>query len=115
MLMEDFDNYFNGRECILKNDSVKFSFDSFINSLDGVHNDYKQVVFILTANDINNIDESIKNRPSRFRFVKEVPHPDRETRLRILKNEVLVDLTEGYSLDKVFSYVGKSNPDKIIE
>jgi SpoVK/Ycf46/Vps4 family AAA+-type ATPase len=113
--MEDFDNYFNGRECILKNDSIKFSFDSLINSLDGVHNDYKQVIFILTANDINSIDESLKNRPSRFRFVKEVPPPDRETRLRILKSETLVDLTEGYSLDKVFSYVGKAKPDKITE
>lgn len=109
VLMEDFDNYFNGRECILKNDSIKFSFDSIINSLDGVHNDYNQVIFILTANNIENIDESIKNRPSRFRYVREVPPPNREIRLRILKNDILVDLTEGYSLDKVFSYVGKVN------
>ncbi len=107
VLMEDFDNYFHGRECAMKNDQVKFTFDSFINALDGVHNDYKQVMFIMTANDITKIDDSIKSRPSRFRFVKEVGPPDEEVRMNILKDLQLVEETKGMSLDKVFSYTDK--------
>ncbi|NDB86897.1 MAG: AAA family ATPase, partial [Alphaproteobacteria bacterium] len=88
-------------------DQVKFTFDSFINALDGVHNDYKQVMFIMTANDITKIDDSIKSRPSRFRFVKEVGPPDEEVRMNILKDLQLVEETKGMSLDKVFSYADK--------
>ena len=107
VLMEDFDNYFHGRECSMKNDQVKFTFDSFINALDGVHNDYKQVMFVMTANDISKIDDSIKHRPSRFRFVKEVGPPNEEVRMKILNNKELVEQTAGLSLDKVFSYADK--------
>ena len=31
----------------IKNENVRFTFDAIINALDGIHNDYKQVVFIL--------------------------------------------------------------------
>lgn len=105
VLLEDFDNYFDGRECSMKNDQVKFTFDAIINALDGVHNDYRGNVFIMTANNINRIDDSIKNRPSRFKFVREFGPPSRETRMKILCDTRLVDETEGMSLDKVFSRV----------
>jgi hypothetical protein len=102
VLLEDFDNYFNKRECIMKNENVKFTFDSIINSLDGVYNDYKQVVFIMTANDIDKIDDSIKNRSSRFKFVREITLPSYQKRLDILGDEALAKLTDGLSLDKIF-------------
>lgn len=104
VLMEDFDNYFDSRECVMKNDQVKFTFDAFINGLDGVHNDYRQVIFAMTTNDISKIDDSLKNRPSRFKFVKEFGPPSETVRLTILKDEKLVKKTEGLSLDAVFNY-----------
>ena len=105
VLLEDFDNLFDGRKCTMPSDQVKFTFDSIINALDGVHNDYRHVVFIMTVNDINKIDDSIKNRPSRFRFVKNFGPPNADVRLRILKDKNKVTMTEGLSLDKVFHFV----------
>ena len=105
VLLEDFDNSFNKRECSMKNDQVNFTFDAIINALDGIHNDYKGNVFVMTANDIDRIDDSIKNRPSRFKFVREFGPPTREVRMKILKDEKLVEATEGQSLDKVFQQI----------
>jgi len=104
VLLEDFDNYFDNRDCVMKNDQVKFTFDAFINGLDGVYNDYRQVIFAMTTNDISKIDDSLKNRPSRFKFVKELGPPSETIRLTILKDEKLVKKTEGLSLDAVFNY-----------
>jgi len=103
VLLEDFDNYFDGRECAMKNDKVNFTFDSIINALDGVHNDYRGVIFVMTANDINRIDDALKSRPSRFRFVKEFGPPTEAVRMRILNDPEKVAATAGLSLDKVFS------------
>ena len=104
VLMEDFDNYFDKRECIIKNENIRFTFDSFINALDGIHNDYKQVIFAMTANDISKVDDSIKNRPSRFKFIKEFGNPSANIRMKILNNKKYVEDTEGMSLDQVFAY-----------
>jgi ATP-dependent 26S proteasome regulatory subunit len=101
VLFEDFDNHFHGRQPAIKNDTVKFTFDSVINSLDGVHNYYHQVVFIMTVNNITKVDESLKDRPSRFKFVREFGPPPEEVRRRILGDENLVKLSKGMSLDKV--------------
>lgn len=103
VLMEDFDNYFDKRECMIKNQNVKFTFDSVINALDGIHNDYNGVIFAMTANDISKIDDSIKNRPSRFKFVREFTNPSYDVRFNILQDEKLANETEGKSLDYVFS------------
>lgn len=103
VLMEDFDNYFDGRECLMKNDQVKFTFDAFINALDGIHNDYRQVIFAMTANDITKIDESLTKRPSRFKFVREFGPPSDDVRRKILKDEDKIEKTRGLSLDQVFS------------
>jgi len=108
VLMEDFDNYFDGRKCIMKNDQVKFTFDAFINALDGVHNDYKQVLFVMTANDISKIDVSLTSRPSRFKFVRHFGPPNENVRRLILKNENLVKKSKGLSLDAVFNYQKES-------
>ena len=103
VLFEDFDNYFNGRECTMKNDQVKFTFDSIINALDGVHNDYRGVVFSMTVNNIDRIDTSLKCRPSRFKFVREFGNPDPRLRARILRSTEAAEATEGLSLDEVFN------------
>jgi len=103
VLMEDFDTYFNGRECAMKNDQVRFTFDSIINALDGVHNDYRGVIFAMTANDIDRIDDSMKKRPSRFKFVRKFDSPSYKTRLSILGDKTLAKQTEGMSLDEVFA------------
>lgn len=103
ILFEDFDNYFDGRTCTMKNDQVKFTFDSIINALDGVHNDYRGVVFAMTANNIDRIDPSLKCRPSRFKFVREFGNPDRKLRERILGSVERAEETEGLSLDAVFN------------
>jgi hypothetical protein len=118
VLFEDFDNYFNNRECTLKNENVKFTFDAIINALDGIYNDYKQVVFIMTANDITKIDDSIKLRSSRFKFVREITPPSYETRLNILEDEELALKTEGMTVDKIYfvkSLKDKYNIDEIIK
>lgn len=103
VLLEDFDNYFDCRECSMKNDKVNFTFDSIINALDGVHNDYRGVIFVMTANDITRIDDALKSRPSRFKFVKEFGPPSAATRMKILNDPAKVTVTEGLSLDKVFA------------
>jgi len=104
VLLEDFDNYFDHRECLMKNESVRFTFDSFINGLDGIHNDYQGVIFVMTANDISKVDESIRNRPSRFKFVREFCVPDDEVRMKILGDDTLAAATRGMTLDQVFNY-----------
>lgn len=103
VLFEDFDNYFDGRKCILGGDNknIKFSFDIILNGLDGAYTTHEGVVFIMTVNDIDKVDEALKNRPSRFKFVREFGNPDREARSRLLPLH-LVDETEGLSLDHVF-------------
>lgn len=104
VLLEDFDNLFDGRKCTMPSDQVKFTFDSIINSLDGVHNDYQQTVFIMTVNNIGKVDDSIKERPSRFKFVKEFGPPSLEVRERILGDKNLAIMTDGLSLDKVVHF-----------
>lgn len=103
VLFEDFDNYFDGRKCTLGGDNknIKFSFDIILNGLDGAYTTHEGVVFIMTVNDINKVDEALKNRPSRFKFVREFGNPDLETRLKLLPSE-LARRAEGMSLDQVF-------------
>jgi ATP-dependent 26S proteasome regulatory subunit len=103
VLFEDFDNYFNKRECVMKNNEVKFTFDSLLSVLDGVYNEYNQVFFFMTCNDINKIDDSIKDRPSRMKFVTEITGPNYENRLHILDGNIeLTEATEDMTTDRVF-------------
>lgn len=117
VLFEDFDNYFNKRECIMKNNEVKFTFDSLLSVLDGVYNEYNQVVFFMTCNDIDKIDASIKDRPSRMKFVTEITGPNYENRLDILDGDIeLAEMTENMTTDRVFfvkSLTAKHNNDEI--
>lgn len=103
VLFEDFDNYFDKRSCIIGNDnkSIKFTFDIILNGLDGAYTTHENVVFIMTVNDIEKVDEALKNRPSRFKFVKEFSNPSRTVRAKLLPPE-LVDSTDGLSLDHIY-------------
>jgi hypothetical protein len=56
----------------------------------------------MTCNDIEKIDTSLKERPSRLKHVKEFGNPNYETRLKVLKTDSLAENSEGLTLDKVF-------------
>lgn len=102
VLFEDFDNYFDKRECIIGNGNmeIRFTFDIILNALDGVYNSFEQVVFVMTVNDIEKVDESLKNRPSRFKFVRQFENPDEETRIQLLGEEWAA-ASQGLNLDQI--------------
>lgn len=111
ILMEDFDTYFDKRECLMSNEQMKFTFDSIINSLDGVHNDYQGMIFAMTVNDISKVDDSLKMRPSRFKFVREFSRPNNSIIKKILgENCDSADYT-GKSLDEIFNELDKKKRD----
>lgn len=104
VLMEDFDNYFNNRTCIIgggENKYIKFTYDIILNALDGVYTTYQNVVFIMTVNDIEKVDPALKNRPSRFKFTRCFNNPDSEIRSKLLP-EAWVSSSEGLNLDQIF-------------
>lgn len=101
VLFEDFDSYFDGKECVIKD--MKITFDTILNILDGVFVSHEGIACFLTANDISRVDVTLKERPSRFRFVKEIKPPTSAIRQSILKDIDLVVATDGYSLDRVLS------------
>jgi hypothetical protein len=101
VLFEDFDNYFNKRTCIIggENKGIKFTFDIILNALDGVYNTYENVFFIMTANDIDKIDDALKNRPSRFKFLRKFDNPSFELRQKLIPGwEAQL---EGLNLDQI--------------
>ncbi len=104
VLLEDFDSVFDRRKILLgtTDSPAKFSFDSVLNVLDGVHNSYRNTIFILTVNDIEKVDPAIRYRPSRIRFIKEMHLPDEKVRMSILQDQELVHWTSGCNLDIVF-------------
>ena len=105
VLMEDFDNYFDKRKCLMGSGSekslVKFTYDVILNGLDGVYNSYKQVVFIMTVNDIEKVDEALKNRPSRFKFSRCFENPSLNLRQKLLPADWALN-ADGLNLDQVF-------------
>jgi len=101
VLLEDFDNYFDGRKCILSNELIKFTFDIVLNGLDGVYNTYENVVFIMTVNDINKVDPALRNRPSRFKYTRCFGDPPLHIRRKILTGH-WAEMSEGLNLDQVF-------------
>ena len=101
VLLEDFDNYFDGRKCILGNENIKFTFDIVLNGLDGVYNTYEHVVFIMTVNDINKVDHALRNRPSRFKYTRCFDNPSLVIRKKILLDH-WAEMSEGLNLDQVF-------------
>jgi hypothetical protein len=106
VLFEDFDNYFDKRKCIMggaenTNRSIKFTFDIILNGLDGVYNTYENVVFIMTVNDISKVDSALKNRPSRFKYVRLFGNPSLEVREKLLPKD-WAEKSSGFNLDQIF-------------
>lgn len=99
ILFEDFDNYFDKRECLM--DEAAFTFDTILNVLDGSYCTHKKIIFCMTANKIEKIDSALKDRPSRFRVVKNISEPNFDTRLEILNDVGLAEQSDGYNLDQV--------------
>jgi len=114
ILFEDFDSYFEGRECRLE--GAKFTFDAILNVLDGIFSENKGIITCMTVNDIEKVDIALKARPSRFKFVKHIDDPPYEVRKRILGDELLVKENAGRSLDELLILesrsVGLTVPDK---
>ncbi len=136
VILEDFDSYFDKRQCIMQNNvsgtasTVRFTFDTILNSLDGVYNSYDKTVFIMTANDIEKIDNSLKCRPSRFKIVREFPNPAKEVVDRFvpepwnkyIKNvnyDQLMRVAEfknqGYKITKVFEMLSLDLPKEVFD
>lgn len=104
VLFEDFDNYFDKRTCLMPDS--KFTFDTLLNIFDGLFTTHKQIIFAMTANDITKIDDALKLRPSRFRYLVKVNNPSEQARRRIFASEngnqnKLVNMTSGYNLDTI--------------
>lgn len=101
LVMEDFDKILDEDGNI---DSARAgcSLDGLLNGMDGVYNNYKGVVFVLTCRDIEVLDPAIRCRPSRFKHKLEIKNPGREMRSMILGSDPeVLDRTEGWSLDQV--------------
>lgn len=105
ILFEDFDSYFDGRECKMKD--AKFTFDAILNVLDGIFSENKGIITCMTVNDIEKVDVALKARPSRFKFIKHIDNPPYEVRKRILGNESLVEKSKGRSLDELLIFESK--------
>jgi hypothetical protein len=104
VLMEDFDNYYDKRKCLMGGEDtkcIKFTFDVILNALDGVYNSYDKVVFIMTVNDIEKVDEALKNRPSRFKFVRHFDNPDVQTKCKLIPKD-WAENTNDLNLDQIF-------------
>lgn len=104
VLMEDFDNYYDKRKCLMGGDEakcIKFTYDVILNGLDGVYNSYDKVVFIMTVNDVEKVDEALKNRPSRFKFVRHFENPDVETKCKLIPKD-WAENTNDLNLDQIF-------------
>lgn len=103
VLMEDFDAYFDGRTCRIA--EANFTLDGLLNVLDGLYSTPDRVVFIMTANYLDRVDDALKARPSRFQFVREITPPTAAERGRIFAGldgaDEYVRRTAGMSLDAV--------------
>jgi SpoVK/Ycf46/Vps4 family AAA+-type ATPase len=102
VLFEDFDNYFDDRKCLIPNDKINFTYDVLLNCLDGVYNDYKEVIFFMTVNDLDKVSDAMKKRPSRFKYVREFTNPSLELKSNLLGNSKLAEDIGDISLDQIF-------------
>lgn len=98
VLFEDFDAYFDKRTCLIER--AGFTFDVILNVIDGVFSSAENIVFGMTANNIDKVDAALKMRPNRFRIVQRFPAPGLAARDKILRHGVeAVKATDGCTLD----------------
>jgi hypothetical protein len=55
----------------------------------------------MTVNDINKVDDALKNRPSRFKFTRHFDNPNIEIRKKILSEDWAQEAGD-YNLDQIF-------------
>ncbi len=84
LLIEDFDSYFDGRVPI--DAKAKYTFDSFLNVMDGTYSSLENMIVLMTANNVDKIDIALKNRPSRLKYVRYIGYPDKK-----VCDEILVE------------------------
>ncbi len=98
ILFEDFDNHYDKRVSLRP---VKYSFDSILNALDGAFTVPENVAVFMTANNIDRLDVALKARPSRFKYVREIPNPGPAIIQRIFETDTVEPAILGgnYSLD----------------
>lgn len=119
VVLEDFDSIFTLKEPNHKH--CRFSFDVFLNILDGLYVNTDKMLFVMTANDISKIDKSIKNRPSRFDIVMNIQNPTYENRLKLLDSsqngysERIAKMTEGQSAAVVCELAKRRFTDENLE
>lgn len=104
VLMEDFDSVFDKRTCLIQNENIKFTFDGILNAFDGLWSSDKNLFYCITCNDIDKIDDSIKSRRGRVKFIREIKNPSLNIREKILGDKLIAEKTEGLSLDKIFYF-----------
>jgi len=104
ILFEDFDSVFDNRELVKfkNNTEIKFSFDAILNLLDGIYQGKRRVAFFMTCNNIEKIDDAIKNRRSRMKHKIHVINPSQEEIDDVIKNNRISKHLSGYSLDNVY-------------
>ncbi len=115
IILEDFDNWFCNR--YPENKDAKYSFDVFLNILDGLYINLDNKIVFITANNIWRIDKALKNRPSRIDFVLNIDNPKYETRRKILSGydlpqqdiDTICGITDGKSA-AIISEIGKRRP-----
>lgn len=110
VVFEDFDNIFHGRNPVQKD--AKYTFDALLNVFDGLYFNPNNVLFVMTANYIDLVDDAFKNRANRFDIVCHLDNPDYDTRYELLKNHIfyfggksieeIVEKTKGISIASIF-------------
>ena len=78
----------------------KFGEDTFLNFLDGL-NSVDNVVYIATTNNINNISDRIKNRPSRFDVLYEIKKPTVKDAQMYFTSMILPEDKDIYAIPKL--------------
>jgi hypothetical protein len=78
----------------------KFGEEGFLNFLDGL-NSITNVVYVATTNNIENIPDRIKDRPSRFDKKYEIKKPDDLDRELYFKTKLLPEDLEKYNITKL--------------
>jgi len=111
IVLEDFDTVFNERYPEYRD--CQFTFDVFLNVLDGLYCNLDNKLIFLTCNNIDKIDKALKNRPSRFDYVLKIDNPDYKARVKLLQRAGLngeatkiAKLTDGQSA-AIIAEIGK--------
>ena len=113
ILYEDIDSVFNLRENINKSDYGKLeekavTFDTLLNCIDGV-NQHNGLIHFITTNNIDKVDNALKNRPSRIDECVFISNPNEKERRELISfyfecTEEDLKNTKDFSIAKTKEY-----------